>query len=201
MLISNFAKATRRFYPVIKRIIDVVLSATMLAALTPIMLLTALIVKLTSRGPVIFSSERLGLDGKIFSMPKFRTMTTTSRIMSREIATDSDIQLTPIGNFLRKTSLDELPQLWSVLKGDMSLIGPRPLIVNDRAHELRMRNPIVYTVRPGITGLAQINGRSFITPQNKVRYDAFYAGRVCMILDVKILTRTFATVFDTKSVK
>ncbi len=200
-MLSRFVASARRVYPVIKRSMDVVIAGLFIILLSPLLLIAALLVKLTSDGPVIFYSDRLGLDGNVFRMPKFRTMTTCSRVMSRETATDADIKLTPIGNLLRKSSIDELPQLWSVVKGDMSLIGPRPLIPNDNANDLRMDNPVIYTVRPGITGLAQINGRSFIKPQNKVRYDAFYAQRVCMILDIKILSRTFITIFDTKSVK
>lgn len=195
------SNSIRRSYPLVKRMIDVCLSATLLAILLPVFIVVAIIVKLTSKGPVFFHSSRRGLHGEVFRMPKFRTMTTCSKLMSRELATDNDICLTPAGKFLRKSSLDELPQLWSVLRGDMSLVGPRPLIVNDYAADLRGGNPIVYSVRPGITGLAQINGRSFISPVNKTRYDAFYASRFCMILDIKILARTIFTVLDTKMVK
>jgi O-antigen biosynthesis protein WbqP len=159
------------------------------------------LVRLTSKGPALFWSERTGYKGTPFMMPKLRTMTQESKVMSRESAKASDISFTPIGRALRKTSLDELPQLWCVFKGEMSLIGPRPLLVNDRAASQRRARPEIYTVKPGITGLAQINGRNFISMRNKVRYDAFYAERVCLFLDAKILYRTVGTVFNFKLVQ
>ena len=134
-------------------------------------------------------------------MPKFRTMTECSKIMSRECANDEDISITSIGLIFRKTSLDELPQLWSVLKGEMSLIGPRPLLVNDRLAAQRNTRPKIYEVKPGITGLAQVNGRNFISARKKIAYDAFYAERFCLFLDLKILYHTVGTVFNFKLVK
>ena len=134
-------------------------------------------------------------------MPKLRTMTQCSKILSRESAEDGDISVTPFGHFLRKSSLDELPQLWCVFRGKMSLIGPRPLLMNDRASAKRLAYPQIYKVKPGITGLAQVNGRNFITPRNKVRLDAFYADHLCMFLDGKILYRTVSTVFNSKLVQ
>jgi len=134
-------------------------------------------------------------------MPKLRTMTQNSKIMPREKAKENDIFVTRFGRILRKTSLDELPQLWCVLKGEMSLVGPRPLLVNDRLADQRFAKPQIFDVKPGITGLAQVNGRNFITMRNKVRYDAFYADRLCLFLDLKILYRTIGTVFNIKLVK
>lgn len=134
-------------------------------------------------------------------MPKLRTMTQCSKVMSRESADAGDISVTRLGNILRKSSLDELPQLWCVLKGEMSLIGPRPLLVNDRLAEQRRARPEIFNVKPGITGLAQVNGRNFISMRNKVRYDAFYAERVCLFLDAKILYRTVGTVLNVKLVQ
>lgn len=188
-------------YPVVKRAQDIVISGTLLLMLSPILILTALAVALTSKGPIFFWSARTGYKGQPFIMPKFRTMTQGSKVMQREIATDTDICVTKVGHILRKSSLDELPQLWSVLKGDMSLIGPRPLLVNDQVVAQRSKHAEIFDVKPGITGLAQVNGRNFITMRNKVRYDAFYANRVCMILDMKIALRTFGAVIDTKLVK
>lgn len=198
MTINNYV---RRHYALLKRLMDIVVSASLLLLLSPILLLSALAVKLTSKGPALYWSSRRGLNGTTFSMPKLRTMTVCSKEVSRELATESDIRFTPIGRFLRKVSLDELPQLWSVLTGKMSLVGPRPLIVNDQAEALRLQNAVIYDVKPGITGLAQVNGRSFITVKNKTRYDAFYATRVCLFLDFKILLRTAGILFKTDMVK
>lgn len=191
----------RRAYPALKRIIDVVSASILLLMLAPLMCIVFIAVKLTSNGPGLFWSTRVGLNGQPFNMPKFRTMTIESKLMSREIATDSDIKLTKIGNLLRKSSLDELPQLWNVLRGDMSLIGPRPLLVNDHAEGERSQRPEIYNVKPGITGLAQVNGRNYVTPRNKSRYDAFYAERVCMILDAKIAIKTVRAVLKSEMIK
>ena len=201
MKIDRFLNWFRSGYPIIKRLIDVTASFIMLVSLTPILLIVAIAVTVTSKGPVLFWSLRRGINGEAFSMPKFRTMTMCSKIMSIEVASESDVCFTPIGQFLRKTSLDELPQFWSVIKGDMSLIGPRPLLFDDYANVHREKHPAIYSVRPGITGLAQVNGRSFISPRNKIRYDAFYAGRVCMVLDLKIIAKTFGVILNTKLVK
>lgn len=189
------------FYPAVKRAIDLAVSGIALIVLAPLLLLLCLLVRITSSGPSLFWSERTGYKGAPFKMPKLRTMTQCSKIMSRESADAGDICVTPVGYILRKSSLDELPQLWCVFKGEMSLIGPRPLLVNDRATDQRRARPQIFNVKPGITGLAQVNGRSFISMRNKVRYDAFYADRVCLFLDAKILYRTVSTVLNVKLVK
>lgn len=201
MAIYTITNAFRAHYGSIKRCMDFAISGALLILLCPLFLGLVIAVKTTSSGGVFFWSERVGLNGNTFQMPKFRSMTSCSKVMSREIATDADIKLSPIGNFIRKLSLDELPQLWSVFKGDMSLIGPRPLLTNDYANAQRQVTPAIYSVKPGITGLAQVNGRSFITPRNKVKYDLFYAQRVCMILDFKIAFKTIGTVLNTDLVK
>lgn len=121
--------------------------------------------------------------------------------MSRETAELNDISITSLGSILRKSSIDELPQLLSVFKGDMSLVGPRPLIIDDVLTNSRFEYPEIYKVKPGMTGLAQVNGRNFISMRNKVRYDAFYASRICLFLDTKIMFKTIGTVFDTSLVK
>lgn len=198
---KNLTRHFQAFYPLVKRTIDIVVSAAGLLFLTPLLLILCVLIKLTSRGPALFWSERTGYEGRTFNMPKLRTMTQGSKVMSREIADTNDISITPLGYILRKSSLDELPQLFCVLKGDMSLIGPRPLLVNDQAAQQRNACPEIFAVKPGITGLAQVNGRNFISMRNKVRYDAFYANRVCLFLDMKILYRTVGTVFNTKLVQ
>ncbi len=184
----------RATYPRLKRAFDVTVSFTLLIVLSPIMLLAYLAVVLTSKGSGIFWSSRTGQNGKCFMMPKLRTMTSCSKLLSREVASQDDIKVTKVGRFLRRTSIDELPQLWSVLIGDMSLIGPRPILEHDIALAARNARPEIYTVKPGITGLAQVSGRNFVSPRNKSRYDAFYAERVCVLLDLKILFKTFKAV-------
>ncbi len=188
-------------YPAMKRGMDIIVSGTALLLVTPLLLVLFALVRVTSRGPAVFWSARTGYQGESFMMPKLRTMTQCSKVMSREDAVMSDVSVTRLGHILRKTSLDELPQLWCVLRGDMSLIGPRPLLVNDRAADQRRARPQIFDVKPGITGLAQINGRNFISMRNKVRYDAFYADRVCLFLDMKIAYRTIGTVLNTKLVQ
>jgi len=201
MLKSKFITRFQAAYPFVKRAMDILVSVVLLILLSPIFLIVAIMVKATSEGPVLFLSARTGYKGKTFMMPKFRTMMNGSKLLSREVATENDIRMTPVGNLLRKASLDEIPQLWSVLKGDMSLIGPRPLLENDQAADDRRKRAEIYDVKPGITGLAQVNGRNFISKRNKVRYDAFYATRLCIFLDLKIAYRTIGTVFNTKLVK
>lgn len=198
---TSFLERFQTLYPAVKRLIDIFVSGIALIVLAPVIILLCLIVKLSSKGPAVFWSERTGFEGSSFMMPKLRTMTQCSKLISRETANASDISVTKVGHILRKTSLDELPQLWCVLKGDMSLIGPRPLLVNDRAADQRWERPQIFDVKPGITGLAQVNGRNFISMRNKVRYDAFYADRVCLFLDAKILYRTVGTVFNFKLVQ
>lgn len=194
-------KYFRVIYPSVKRGSDIIVSSIMLLALVPLLLTLFLLVRVTSAGPALFWSERTGFKGKTFVMPKFRTMTQCSKVMSRECANDADISVTSIGYILRKSSLDELPQLWCVLRGEMSLIGPRPLLTNDIASEQRRAKPEIFNVKPGITGLAQVNGRNFISSRNKIRYDAFYSQNLCLFLDIKILYRTIGTVFNFKLVK
>lgn len=194
------SKYVRSGYPYLKRGYDIFISFVLLICLLPVFIIIFIAIKMTSEGPAIFWSERLGYDGKGFLMPKFRSMTAFSKVMSRESAGEDDVTITALGNYLRKSSLDELPQLWSVLKGDMSLIGPRPLLCNDCNLSTRLNYPEIYTVRPGITGLAQVNGRSFITPRNKTRYDSFYAQRSCLWLDTQIAYRTIGVVLDSRQV-
>ncbi|MGB6317696.1 MAG: sugar transferase [Litorimonas sp.] len=180
----------RKYYPILKRAMDLLVGLLFFTALLVPMMIIWLAVRLTSKGPGLFWSERVGRNGRIFRMPKFRTMTTCSKVMSRELAGADDCKMTPIGQFLRNTSLDEVPQFWSVIMGHMSLIGPRPVLASDLAAELRASCEATMSVRPGITGLAQINGRNFVTPRRKVRYDAFYAREMCLVLDMKILMTT-----------
>ena len=164
------------------------------------MLLIALIVKLSSRGPVLYWSDRVGKDNTIFRMPKFRTMRTDTPAVATHLLNDPDIYLTPIGKFLRKSSLDELPQLWSVLKGDMSFVGPRPALFNqDDLIKLRTEKG-VHRLIPGVTGWAQVNGRDDLPIPVKVDFDEFYLNNQSFLFDLKILWLTFLKVIKREGV-
>lgn len=178
-----------------KRLTDVCVSFVGLAFLAPVILAAWAAVKLTSRGPGIFWSDRVGFAGRIFRMPKLRSMTIEAPHQPREAFDGAGAHITAVGAFLRRTSIDELPQLWSVLIGDMSLIGPRPLIPSDPATRVRaQRFPCVFHVRPGITGLSQVNGRNHVRAHRKARYDVHYAMRCSPALDAYILRRTVRVV-------
>lgn len=177
-----------------KRLIDVVASLIGLAALSPVMALVALGVRLDSPGPAIFWSQRFGRDGRLFAMPKFRTMKVGTPQLPTHLMIEGSSHLTCLGALLRRSSLDELPQLWSVLKGDMSLVGPRPALFNQ--HDLMdlRRRTAVSTLRPGITGWAQVNGRDELDISEKVAYEAEYLRRMSLALDFRILALTVTRV-------
>lgn len=154
------------------------------------MLLTALAVKLTSPGPILYWSKRVGRHNNLFEMPKFRSMKIDTPALATHLLTNPDAHLTPIGSFLRKSSLDELPQLWNILVGDMSLVGPRPALFNQvDLIELRTKAS-VNNLRPGLTGWAQVNGRDEIPIPQKVALDKQYLEQQCMAFDIKILCLT-----------
>ena len=174
----------------LKRIFDLIISSLGLLVLLLPLLIIAFTVRLTSKGPVIHWSKRVGKNSKIFLMPKFRTMRTDAPQVATHLLKDSSSFLTPVGNFLRKSSLDELPQLWSVLCGQMSLVGPRPALFNqDDLVQLRQELK-VDTLKPGITGWAQINGRDELPIPIKVSYDEYYLNHHSLWLDLKILFLT-----------
>ena len=156
--------------------------------------LIALVVRLTSPGPALYWSDRVGRKNAIFRMPKFRTMRIDTPAVATHLLGDPDRFLTPVGSFLRKSSLDELPQLWSILKGDMSFVGPRPALFNQ--HDLialRSRFHVDELV-PGLTGWAQVNGRDELAIPDKVKLDAEYLARQSWLFDLKILFLTFLKV-------
>jgi O-antigen biosynthesis protein WbqP len=164
-----------------------------LACLIPCCLI-ALIIRLTSPGPALYWSDRVGRKNVLFRMPKFRTMRIDTPAVATHLLGDPHRFLTPIGSFLRKTSLDELPQLWSILKGDMSFVGPRPALFNQYdLIELRTRHH-VDTLLPGLTGWAQINGRDELSIPDKVKLDVEYLERQSWLFDLKILFLTFVKV-------
>jgi len=162
--------------------------------------LIALLVKCTSAGPAIHWSARVGKNNTRFQMPKFRTMRTDAPDVATHLLNDSDRYITPIGKILRGTSLDELPQLWNILKGNMVFVGPRPALYNqDDLIQLRIENGIHQLV-PGITGWAQINGRDALTIPDKVALDVYYLKNRSFALDLKIMAGTVLTVFMRKDV-
>jgi O-antigen biosynthesis protein WbqP len=165
------------------------------------MILIALVVKLTSKGPVLYWSNRVGINNTIFRMPKYRTMIIDTPEMATHLMKDPDRYLTSVGSFLRKFSLDELPQLWSILKGNMSFIGPRPALYNqDDLVELRSKRGI-HRLIPGVTGWAQVNGRDDIPIPLKVEYDEYYMKNKSIILDFKIVWMTVINVLRKRGIK
>ena len=166
---------TKRFYCKLKRLLDLILSLLGLIVLLVPFAIIAAVVYADDPGKVLFSQYRIGRRGKRFKLYKFRTMKAeTPKSLSTQEVSDPDAYITRVGHFLRKYSLDELPQLINVIRGDMSLVGPRPLIADEyEIHAMRMRFG-VYSVRPGVTGLAQIHGRDLVSPADKVRWDVRY---------------------------
>jgi O-antigen biosynthesis protein WbqP len=164
------------------------------------MFLIAIVIKLTSKGPVIHWSKRVGVENKIFLMPKFRSMLVNSPQLATHLLQDSQKFITPVGHFLRKTSLDELPQLFSVLKGDMSLVGPRPALFNqDDLVSLRTQFGID-KLKPGVTGWAQVNGRDDLAIPIKVKYDKEYKEKQSFLFDLKIILLTVIKVLKSDGV-
>ena len=183
-----------------KRITDIVLSLMLLVVLAVPLAVIALLVRVTSPGPVIYLSDRVGRHNKIFKMPKFRTMRIDTPAVATHLLTNPENYLTPIGSFLRKSSLDELPQLWSILKGDMTFVGPRPALFNQ--HDLialRTANGI-HELLPGLTGWAQVNGRDELPIPEKVSFEAEYLERRTWFFDLYILWLTFLKVLRTEGV-
>jgi O-antigen biosynthesis protein WbqP len=183
-----------------KRVFDFIFALLLLMILFIPMLIVAIAIKLSSPEPVIYWSDRVGKNNQIFSMPKFRTMRIDTPAVATHLLKEPDVYLTLIGQFLRKTSLDELPQLWSVLKDDMSFVGPRPALFNqDDLIKLRTEKEIS-KLKPGITGWAQINGRDDIPIPIKVLYDEYYMKNQSFFFDLKILWNTFFKVIKKEGV-
>jgi len=177
-----------------KRVFDLLLGVVLFVLLTISILLIAIAIRRTSEGPVLYWSDRIGKNNKIFKMPKFRSMLTDTPTVATHLLDKPDAYLSPIGGFLRSTSLDELPQLFSVLRGDMSFVGPRPALYNqDDLISLRTKKG-VDKLLPGITGWAQVNGRDELSIPGKVALDVEYLKRQSFWLDMKILWMTFIKV-------
>ena len=183
-----------------KRIFDLLISFVAMFVLSAPMLVIALLVKLTSPGPVLYWSDRVGINNTIFRMPKFRTMRINTPAVATHLMKNPDVYLTLIGSFLRRFSLDELPQLYSVLKGDISFVGPRPALFNqDDLIELRTGKGI-HKLIPGITGWAQVNGRDELPIPVKVEFDEYYLKNRSFLFDMKILWMTFFNVISSKGI-
>lgn len=173
-----------------KRVFDLLLAVLAGFILIVPTMLVALAVRWTSKGPVLYWSDRVGRDNQLFKMPKFRSMKVGTPAVATHLLTNPNAHLTPIGSFLRKSSLDELPQLISIIRGDMSFVGPRPALFNQHdLIELRTRQG-VHKLLPGLTGWAQVNGRDELPIPDKVALDVAYLGNKSLFLDIKIIALT-----------
>lgn len=181
----------------IKRLIDIVLSLMGIIVLTPVMMIVALLIKIKLGGPVVFTQQRPGKNGKIFKMYKFRTMTNAKDANGKLLP--DEVRLTPFGKKLRSTSLDELPSLINILKGEMSIVGPRPLLV-DYLPLYNKEQARRHEMRPGLTGLAQVNGRNLLSWNERFKLDVYYIDNCSFILDVKIFLKTFYKVFKKEGI-
>ena len=177
-----------------KRLFDLLLALAASVVLVAPVLLVAVAVRLTSSGPALYWSDRVGRHNKIFKMPKFRSMRVGTPAVATHLLADATSHLTPIGGFLRKSSLDELPQLWSILVGDMSFVGPRPALFNQHDLIALRTNHGVDALMPGLTGWAQINGRDELPIPSKVKLDVEYLQRQSLWFDIHILWLTFVKV-------
>ena len=179
-----------------KRVFDIFLGCLAALILFVPVLLVAMAVRLTSKGPALYWSDRVGRNNVIFKMPKFRSMRVGTPAVATHLLADATSHLTPIGTFLRKSSLDELPQLWSILAGDMSFVGPRPALFNQQDLIALRTEQSVHTLVPGLTGWAQVNGRDELPIPEKVKLDVVYLQRRSLWFDVQILWLTFVKVLN-----
>ncbi len=185
----------------LKRLFDIIISFTLLLLTWPLFIIIGIVIKITNPGTVLYWSRRIGLNNKEFHMFKFRTMKTETPQLATHLLDNPDQWLTPIGSFLRKSSLDELPQLINIIKGDMSFVGPRPALFNQHdLIELRTKRDI-HTILPGLTGWAQINGRDELSIPEKVELDHYYLENRSLFLDLKIIFLTFYKVAKKEGVK
>lgn len=184
-----------------KRFFDIIMSLIGCIISLPLLLVLVLLIKLTSKGPILFRQRRIGLNRREFNILKFRTMyTDTPSNVPTHLLENPEAFITPIGKILRKTSLDELPQLFNILKGDMSLVGPRPALYNQEDLIALREQGSVHRMRPGLTGWAQVNGRDELAIPVKVEYDKYYVEHWSLWLDIKILFLTAVSVISHRGV-
>ena len=187
-------------YLTIKRMMDVILSIFALFIFIIPLIVIFLLIKLTSKGDVIYWSDRIGQNNKIFKMPKFRTMRIDTPSIATHLLEKPEDWITPIGKILRKYSLDELPQIWSIFLGKMSIVGPRPALYNQNDLISLRKKYNIHTLLPGLTGLAQIQGRDDLSIEDKVKVDKEYFERCSLILDLNIILITIKKVFISENV-
>ena len=195
LLMSFFETRIRKEQKIVKRIFDVVASIIALIVLSPLFLIVALAIKLSSKGPVLYKQQRVMKGGKLFKILKFRTMVADADSIGPPLTQKDDPRITRLGKFLRLSSIDELPQLINVLKGEMSLVGPRPEVPSIVARYEKWQRRVL-DAQPGITGLAQISGRDDLSINDKLRYDMYYLRNHSLSLDIKIILKTFKKVLD-----
>jgi O-antigen biosynthesis protein WbqP len=184
-----------------KRAFDVITASVLVLFLLPVLAAIALLIRVTSKGPALYWSDRVGSGNKIFRMPKFRSMQICTPQVATHLLSNPSTYLTPIGGFLRRTSLDELPQLWSILRGDLSFVGPRPALFNqDDLIALRIERGIHQLV-PGLTGWAQVNGRDELPIPVKVQFDYEYLQRRSIKFDLQIMCMTLAKVIRAEGIQ
>ncbi len=179
-------------YKYFKRAMDIIISLVAVVLLIPVFILIAIAIKMDSKGRIIFKQERVGQKAKKFYIYKFRTMVSNASQIGPSSTAENDVRITRIGRFLRKTSLDELPQLWNVLLGDMSLVGYRPGVRENYSEEDLQSE--IFLVKPGLTGAAQINGRSSLSLEEKRNYEKEYARNISFLTDIKIFFKTIKVV-------
>jgi undecaprenyl phosphate N,N'-diacetylbacillosamine 1-phosphate transferase len=188
-----------KLYRFFKRVFDIILACLAVLVIWPVLLILAIAIKVQSSGPALFKQKRVGKNGKPFVLYKFRTMRTGINPFGPSPKSGADDRITKVGRFLREYSLDELPQLFNVIKGDMSLVGPRPLYVVQMA-EWDQRQKRRLEVMPGLTGLAQVSGRGGLTRERKLELDVQYVERAGILMDIKIIFATAGSVFGRKDI-
>jgi len=189
-------------YRIIKRFFDILLSITGIIVLSPLLVLLSIVIKLDSKGPILFKQKRVGINKSYFMIYKFRTMQLeTPNDLPTHLLGNPDMFITRIGSFLRKTSLDELPQLFNIFLGQMSIIGPRPALWNQYDLIAARDKVNANSIRPGLTGWAQINGRDEIPIEVKAVYDGYYIENVGLFFDIKIFIKTILNVLNSEGVK
>lgn len=182
---------------ILKRTLDIIISLAGLVILSPLLIIIAILIKVDSKGNIIFKHKRIGLNGRAIYVYKFRTMVENADKLGPQYTLPQDNRVTKIGRKLRRLSLDEIPQLINILKGEMSIVGPRPMSYKEMLTE---EQKIRSKVKPGLTGLAQVNGRSLLTAEEKSYYDTFYVEHNNLIMDIKIILKTFGVVFKGKGI-